>query len=71
MAVVGNHNDVATDDGAHGMRWSVLNTRNTDEVRGAHVAVKAMITAFPDLAAGEYKTWEAVLENVLLPGATS
>jgi hypothetical protein len=68
--VVGNFSDDKDDDGAHGMRWSILDTASLCEVRRAQETVAEMIAAFPELAGGDYETWKTLLSTVLLPAST-
>ena len=58
------------DEGATGMRWSLMNVRSKKAMNKCVVEVELLQSAYPELKEGDYKVWKECLQKFFIPAGS-
>ena len=67
LFTIGMHGNTKEAQGAHGIRWSTLDTKNPEEVKFAQTNVNSILSTYPELQTEDYKVWADCLTKFLVP----
>ena len=69
--VSGSHSNDEKADGAHGIRWGLLDASSQSACKACLAGVNDILATYPQLASNGYESWKECLTKYLIPSSTA